>query len=352
MSAILSALQLQSVRTKVLAETGGRLETNSRVSRLAEQLGWGIRQSRPTAVDRDCLRNAANRFVYRPPNTLPPTAPATHLSSEVHSFSRVFTGAFLDALANMLRTTGAPNQANLLTVSRDMGQLLVDGVHTAPITSTCYSSVATAMIQADKVRNGGRYGSALTNAFVRHGILAVHSALELSDAPVPQQVPAAAGMAMISDAGQGSPVVLAYQGREQDEAYKLGQGQTPELPTVATSLGRGLTVKMHAVESETGHAVFGISVEPATFAEAQATPLSAEQAAGSFLEDLIQTGRLDLGAARSSLFELGEIGRTETETTHVLLPDPDNRGSLVLKRKHFDCGFCDRVAGSARLECI
>src|SRR5437762_11317133 len=108
MSAILSALQVTSLRGKVLDETGGRLNVNSRLSRLAEQLGWAIRQLSPTAVDGDCLRNAANRFFYVDPNALPPSAPSTELSSEVHSFSRIFTGAFLDALSRMLTTVGAP----------------------------------------------------------------------------------------------------------------------------------------------------------------------------------------------------------------------------------------------------
>src|SRR5262249_11126366 len=44
MSAILSALQLPSLREGVLAETGGVLHRASRLSRLAEQLGWAIRQ--------------------------------------------------------------------------------------------------------------------------------------------------------------------------------------------------------------------------------------------------------------------------------------------------------------------
>ena len=47
MSAILCRLQLPSLRQKVLSETGGRLNTNSRLSRVAEQLGWGIRQRLP-----------------------------------------------------------------------------------------------------------------------------------------------------------------------------------------------------------------------------------------------------------------------------------------------------------------
>jgi len=69
MSSILTALQVPSIRTKVLAETQGRLNSSSRLSRMAEQLGWGIRQSRPTAVDVDCLRNAANRHYYQAPTS-------------------------------------------------------------------------------------------------------------------------------------------------------------------------------------------------------------------------------------------------------------------------------------------
>jgi hypothetical protein len=95
MSAMLAALQLKSVREEVLAETAGKLDRSSRLSRLAEQLGWAIRQAHPDAVDRDCLRNASNSFFYSDPMMLAPTAPATELSSEPHSFSRVFTAAFL-----------------------------------------------------------------------------------------------------------------------------------------------------------------------------------------------------------------------------------------------------------------
>jgi hypothetical protein len=133
MSAILSALQLPSVREGVLAETGGVLRRASRLSRLAEQLGWAIRQSVPSAVEPDCLRNAVNTFFYRDPDTLPTTAPATSLSSEPHSFSRVFTGAFFEGLAGMLATTDTKNEAALLQVSQDIGTILVQGIRAASV---------------------------------------------------------------------------------------------------------------------------------------------------------------------------------------------------------------------------
>src|SRR5262249_52224561 len=120
MSAMLAALQLPQVRVDVLAETGGLLFRNSRLSRLAEQLGWAIRQIQPAAVDPDSLRNAANTFVYRDPATLPSSAPASSLSSEAHSFSRVFSSAFLLAMSNVFSTRPVKNEATLLTVATEL----------------------------------------------------------------------------------------------------------------------------------------------------------------------------------------------------------------------------------------
>ena len=54
---------------------------------------FSISTEQPDAVDPDCLRNAVNSFTYQDPVNLPPMAPARQLSSEPHSFSRVFTGA-------------------------------------------------------------------------------------------------------------------------------------------------------------------------------------------------------------------------------------------------------------------
>jgi hypothetical protein len=150
MSAILAALQLPSMRVAVIAETAGDLSRSSRLSRLAEQLGWAIRQHSPSSVEADCLRNAANSFFYANPETLPPSAPAVNLSSEAHSFSRVFTGAFLEALAGGFRQVSAKrNEADLQAVSYEFAQLLVAGALAAPIVPEFMSQVAAAMVAAD-----------------------------------------------------------------------------------------------------------------------------------------------------------------------------------------------------------
>jgi hypothetical protein len=342
MSTILCTLQIPSMRQSILAETNGRLNVNSRLSRLAEQLGWGIRQLSPTAVDRDSLRNAANRFFYRRIDLLPPSAPANLLSSEVHSFSRVFTGAFLDVLARMFSATGAPNEANLLAVSRDLGQLIVDAVRAAPITTGYFSQVAAAMIQADQARFGARNRAVLNGAFLERGILSVDSAVVMINAPVPS---AAAVPGGASAAGgpypSGSPTVYAYRDEVVDDGFRLGYGKTPELPSKPISVGGALKIDVHA------------PVEPPRFDVASSmvgsgsdSALNADTAVRLFVEGLIQRREIDLGPT----WHVGETGTKDlARTTHSLVAED---GKQVLKRNHFDCGFCNHTADALPFTCV
>src|SRR5262249_39644114 len=129
MSAILSALQVPTVRQAVFQETGGIVNCSSLLSPLSPQPRAALPGQHPHFVDPDCLRNAANSFFYRAPQTLPPTSPATALSSEPHSFSRVFTAGFLDTLAGMLRIQRSqPSADDLATVSKEIGRILVNAI--------------------------------------------------------------------------------------------------------------------------------------------------------------------------------------------------------------------------------
>ncbi len=345
-SAILCSLQLPSMRQSFITETHGRLNVNSRLSRLAEQLGWAIRQLSPTAVDRDSLRNAANRFFYRRIDLLPPSAPANLLSSEVHSFSRVFTGAFLDALARMFTATGAPNEANLLTVSRDLGQIIVDAVRAAPITTGYFSQVAAAMIQADQARFGGRNRPALTGAFLERGILSVDSAVAMVNAPVPKAATLPGGASVAEDlpylsGGQGSATVYAYRDDVLDEGFRLGFGETPELPRKPISIAGALSIDVHA------------PVEPPRFEVASSmvgsgsdSAFNADTALRLFVEGLIQRREIDLGPN----WRGAEISTKDSaRTTHSLVAEG---GKQVLKRNHFDCGFCNHADETQSFSCV
>ena len=166
----------------------GEAGSPSRLSRLAEQLGWGIRQAHPVAVERDCLRNAANSFFYADPSCCRRTAPATQLSSEPHSFSRVFTAAFLEIITGMFLSHAKRDEAVLLATAHDAGKLLVNGIKASPVVPSYYSQVAAHMLDVDLAHFGGRYRNALKSGFVRHGVLS----LKAATSPPPPQEPRAA----------------------------------------------------------------------------------------------------------------------------------------------------------------
>jgi hypothetical protein len=312
MSAMLSALQVPSFRELLLNETSGSLNRSSRLSRLAEQLGAAIRVLHPDAVDPDCLRNAANSFFYRDPQTLPPSAPAAQLSSEPHSFSRVFTAAFLDALAGMFSLQGSsPGADDLEKTSRDMATILVGGVLEAPVVPDYYSSVAAHMINfAEGAPFKGKYRQVLKSAFVRRGILSLQAAVTVSSVARP---PARA--------------MAAFAAAAAEE-----QGELPVASISAANYGlKRPGLKVHTAEEPKRFAVTSSSL---TLGPVE--PRSPQNAAESYTEDLFQRGHVDVSSQASP--DAG-LHHPFSFKTHKIF---EEEGELVLRRISFDCGFDHR----------
>ncbi len=311
MSALLSALQAPTFRPAVLSETGGNINHSSRLSRLAEQLGAAIRVQHPDAVDPDSLRNASNSFFYQDPQTLPPSAPASHLSSEPHSFSRVFTGAFLDGLAGVFKLQGNfPAPEGLLQASGDLGRILVGGVLSASVAPDYYSQVAAHMIQfGESAPFNGKYRDVLKSSFVRRGILSLQAASTL------------AGSKKKTLLGAAAAEIPARTGKD--------------LPVASLSAAQfGLkkaALKVHAADEPKRMAVTGSSQELGPVA-----PRSPQNAAESYTEDLFQRGHVDVGPHAHP--SAGLLHRF-TFKTHVIV---EEKGELILKRRTFDCGFAHR----------
>jgi hypothetical protein len=329
MSGMLSALQLESMRKFVLDQTAGDLRLNSRLSQMARELGWAIRQFAPTAVDRDSLRNAANSFFYQDPADLPPEAPASELSSEPHSFSRIFSGAFLDVLAGMFETSPSGNPDDegdrLAAVTTDAGRLLVEGVRVAPVGSGYYRQVAAGMIQADQSLFNGQYRSALSSAFVRRGILAPESAVALA-----RDLKTHAGQAFGVTTSAARARHLHFEG--DNEGYKKTGQDAPALPLRPLATRFGVTFYVH-MPAEPHR--FGVSAAAITGGAAEGT--NSEDDARSFVEDLIQLDRIADDTAGGVLpVELLAPGEDyPSDKTHHLVKSD---GRVVLKRRHFDCG--------------
>jgi hypothetical protein len=330
-SAILCAIELDWMRDTVLEETGGQISGSSRLSRLAESLGWAIRQTRRDSVEADCLRNAANRFAYRRPDQLPSSAPATVLSREPHSLSRVFTGAFFDALTGMFAMDDAPSAARLRQVGREAGRLLVAAVHTAPVAADYFTQVAAAMIQADQALNGGRHRPVLSRAFAQHGILSVASVMGLASAPVPR----ADGGALAAIAGAVDVGLLHYPDQGPAMSYRLGYGETPDLPAQAVALD-GIQIALHLPFAQPVR----FAVAPAAVGPVAPEPLPSEAAGRLFLEGLIEQGRVELLpsaplALRGVVPQARE--RRSWRVTHKLVAEGDKS---VLRRVRFQCCAC------------
>jgi hypothetical protein len=298
MSAMLTALQQDDLCADVIKATSGKIDRSSRVSRLAEQLGWAIRQGHPDAVDRDCLRNAANSFFYKNPINLPPSAPANQLSSEPHSFSRVFSGAFLNVLAGMFAAQPKRNVDGLIQVAQEAAELLVDAVRQAPVVVAYYSQVAAGMLAAEQTRFGGRYQDALRSAFVRHGVLALSHA---ATAPRAAAAPAA----------------------------KVRAATGADLPRVAISgVQFGFDEEL----------LVNVAAEPKRFAVAGAAAdmgpvpeTSYDVAAASYVEDVFRRGHVEVEkGAESGRVVAGPNARA----THVLRREGD---ALVMVRRLFVC---------------
>lgn len=311
-SALLSALQVPSFRAIVLNDTGGKLNRTSRLSRLAEQLGSAIRLVQPDAVDPDCLRNAVNSFFYHDPQTLPPSAPATSLSSEPHSFSRVFTGAFLDFLAGIVLTIRAtPTADDILKATQDAARILVGAVLEAAVVPDYYSQVAAHMISVGTAAPfNDKYTSVIKGAFVRRGILSLQGAATLT--------------------GMGPKT-----------RKMLGAPRPGALPTAAISAaGYGLTKAALTVHTASEPRRLAIT----SAASATLGPLdahSAQTAAESFTEDLFQRGHVDTGDHSDPAAHLHSKALIKTHRfafqTHMVVTDAN--GELLLKRTKFNCGF-------------
>jgi hypothetical protein len=310
-SAILSALQLSSLRTAILSDTKGQLYRNSRLSRLAEQLGSAIRMSHPDLVEADSLRNAVNSFTYVDPISLPANAPATQLSSEPHSFSRVFTGAVFESMAGMLsakaKTPAAPTPDELAQVATEIARILVSAIKQAPVVPNFYAQVAGVMV-VEAAKIDPKYAPALKGVFVRRAILSLHSATHVEQLH--------------------NSVVAARQARMAGAAPSVNDElEVAALPAGNYGLAHPLFVRVASHHrpylAQGGNSLHGVYEPP-----------SSSTAARSFTDDLFRRGAVHYRESSGISYRL-DSQRT-IKTHHVV----KTKGGHQLERMMFDCGFC------------
>ena len=297
-SAMLSALDLPSVREDVLAGTGGRLSRASRVSRLAEQLGWAIRQLHPDAVDADCLRNAVNSFFYRQPESLPPMAPAERpVVGAAFVQPRVHGGVARVAGGNG-RGPGTGGDA-LASAAFDAGRLLIGAVGTARIASNYFAQVAAGLLVADERLTRGSYRAAIRRAFVGRGILSMSSAADI--------------------------VETRRRGEAATPSPRAARLRAIEVPIDGRAYG--LRLRRLLVEAPLGSTRW--TAASAALDLGPLAPATPDRASRAFVEDLLRRGRVDTGGLHRRATEPPRRGRT----THALVRE-GRRVRLVRQRFH------------------
>lgn len=238
MTAVLVALHDDSLVRRLLNWTDGDLRLDNFVTALAEHLTERLQKSGEQMHGRSVyLRNALNDFRAVPFDQLPtaPERPEITLGRDSHSYSRLFTGAFYDALVGiyeMMKLTLDERAA--IHAARDiLGNILTCAVEVGPVGELDFSDMAKAFLAADELLYAGKHSVILRLVFKQRGILDAAAAEDwLAELRALPAVQSPGAMQSALDAAlfleqQALPVLPALKGLELTPmmAYRNGAGR-------------------------------------------------------------------------------------------------------------------------------
>jgi len=177
----------------VAQATGGDLSKENCIAQTGEQLGVAINDYLgQNATGGPYVRDAINSFKWADPSTLPQDGGPDQLGSEVHSFSRLWTGAFYDILSavqaqNM--ASGMDAKTALQATGQTAIQLLARCVQNAPQGDFTYRDMANAWVDAENKNDGGKLSAIMTKVFTDRGILGDQPTPPPAPAPTPDPTP-------------------------------------------------------------------------------------------------------------------------------------------------------------------
>lgn len=186
--AVLVALFDQPTRTALL-EASPKLANANFVESTAEDLSDGVRRALGASHPAAAPRHEFNNFQFQLPSTLPRTGPPNVLTSEIHSFGRIFSGCFYDLIRTLFTSSPQQNDAALLSAAKTAGKLLIAGASTAPEAPRFFQAVGRSMVLADQSLNNGANRQAIGDAFARHNIMLGSSAMLAARASLEGKAP-------------------------------------------------------------------------------------------------------------------------------------------------------------------
>lgn len=180
-SAIIHALQYDTNLQQILADNGGDFTRPSLITRLAEEFGTAFNKEddNPNNDDHPYYRTALNEFKYQDPKTLPsdsypPSQPEEVLTSEPHSFSRIWSGSFYSMLGSLYNQCAgeAPSQLDALRQARDvLGSIWGKSLDHLPAANLKFRHVASGMLREANRFEGGKYFDSLAAVMLERNLL-------------------------------------------------------------------------------------------------------------------------------------------------------------------------------------
>jgi hypothetical protein len=152
--AMLTMMQSDEVINRAVQETNSDLSKSNVITRLAEEMGTGLyHATNGRGGNVGFLRDASIRFDYVNPAALPGNAPSGGLSSECHSFSRVFTSAWYNMFVRIYKKELSKGNTVLdaAKTARDAcASYLFKAIVLVPKTAAFFNALAKAIAAADK----------------------------------------------------------------------------------------------------------------------------------------------------------------------------------------------------------
>ena len=180
-SALIHALQYDTNLEKILAENGGDFSKPSLITRLAEEFGTAFNKEddNPNNDDRPYYRTALNDFKYAPidslpSDTYPPSQPEEVLTSEPHSFGRIWSGAFYSMLKGLYEQESQAGHEPMLALKNAreaLGFIWGGSLEQLPAANLKFKQPAAAMLREAREYEGGKYFDSLAAVMLDRNLL-------------------------------------------------------------------------------------------------------------------------------------------------------------------------------------
>ncbi len=173
--AMLMSTQDDRLCELVAKQTGGDMYKPNALAATGEELGVAInKQMGKNVTGGDYIRNAINDFKWQDPNTVPKNPTGTDpLTTEMHSWSRIWTGAQYDLLSAMVNRnveSGMKMPEAIKAAGQECLELYGGTIKCAPRRDGTYRQLAQSMLQAD-AQMGGKNHDLIAKAFTNRNIL-------------------------------------------------------------------------------------------------------------------------------------------------------------------------------------